>query len=151
METWLKSRLMVLSAALVAAASVFPHTWAGEPVVPPVPGASVARSMFTTDITEREPVDDVITLDNTVDKIFFFTELRNLQGRTVTHRWEYQERMMSEVSFEVGGPRWRVYSSKKLDPTLLGKWTVVVLDESGWPLHACIFMYQDASEGSPRE
>ena len=35
---------------------------------------------------------------------------------------------MAEVSFETGGQRWRVYSSKRLLPDWLGEWTVVLVD-----------------------
>ncbi|MES9817250.1 MAG: DUF2914 domain-containing protein [Candidatus Thiodiazotropha sp.] len=105
----------------------------------PVPDAYVARAQFTTAVVNREPVDQVVKLDAQATRVFFFTDLRNLQGRTVTHRWEFDGQIASEVDFEVGGPRWRVYSAKSLKPGESGKWTVFVVDESGWPLHASIF------------
>ena len=52
---------------------------------------------------------------------------------------------MAEVRFRIGGPRWRVYSRKTLDPAQLGRWTVVVTDGSGWPLHAETFDYVAAA------
>jgi hypothetical protein len=105
----------------------------------PVPDAYVARAVFTTEVVNREPVDQVVSLDENAARVLFFTDLRNLQGRTVTHRWEFEGQVISEVDIEVGGPRWRAYSVKKLNPGEEGKWTVFVLDESGWPLHASIF------------
>ena len=112
----------------------------------PVPAASVSRAQFTTDIRDREPIDQVVILDNRVSNVYFFSELRGLEGRTVSHRWEYEGRVISEVPFEVGGPRWRVYSRKTLDSEMLGKWTVIVVDQSGWPLHAGIFEYTASRE-----
>ncbi len=106
----------------------------------PVPDAYVARAIFTTAIVDREPVDQVVSVGPDLDSIYFFTDLRNLQGRTVKHRWEFDGQFMGEIEFKVGGPRWRVYSKKSLYPNESGKWTVLVLDESGWPLHASIFM-----------
>ena len=106
----------------------------------PVPDAAVVRAVFTTAIADREPVDQVVSVSADQPSIYFFTDLRNLQGRVVTHRWEFEGEFMGEVSFNVGGPRWRVYSKKTLNPGVTGKWTVMVLDESGWPLHASIFM-----------
>jgi hypothetical protein len=106
----------------------------------PVPDAYVARAIFTTAIVDREPVDQVVSVGPDLDRIYFFTDLRNLQGRTVKHRWEFNGQFMGEIEFKVGGPRWRVYSKKSLYPNESGKWTVLVLDESGWPLHASIFM-----------
>lgn len=112
----------------------------------PVPDAYVARALFTTGIVNREPVDQVVSVGENQDSIYFFTDLRNLQGRTVIHRWEFEGQFMGEVKFEVGGPRWRVYSKKTLYPDMSGKWTVMVLDQSGWPLHASMFMQGESKE-----
>jgi hypothetical protein len=112
----------------------------------PVPDAYVARAIFTTEVIDREPVDQVASVGQDRDTIYFFTDLRNLQGRSVKHRWEFEGQFMGEIEFSVGGPRWRVYSKKTLDPSESGKWTVMVLDESGWPLHASIFMQGKEAE-----
>ncbi|MCG7868059.1 MAG: DUF2914 domain-containing protein [Candidatus Thiodiazotropha taylori] len=111
----------------------------------PVPNAYVARAVFTTAVINREPVDQVVSLDENATEVSFFTDLRNLQGRTVIHRWEFEGEVISEVNIQVGGPRWRAYSIKSLNPGEEGKWTVFVIDESGWPLHASIFQ-QRASD-----
>lgn len=120
-----------------------------EETVAEKPEGRVERAQFTHAIENREPVDLVTILPNDETEIHFFTDLRQLEGRTVTHRWEYQGKVMAEVPFEVGGPRWRVYSSKTLLPSQLGKWTVVVVDQSGWPLHAEMFEYRQAPEPMP--
>jgi hypothetical protein len=105
---------------------------------------TVARAIFTSQIVDREPVDSLTHVPNSQDRVFFFSDLRGLNGQIVTHRWEYNGKVMAEVKFKVGGPRWRVYSSKNLLPEWTGKWTVVVSDESGWPLKASIFEYTAA-------
>ena len=112
----------------------------------PVPDAYVARAIFTSDVVNREPIDQVVSVSEDRDSIFFFTDLRNLQGRTIRHRWEFNGQFMGELEFQVGGPRWRVFSRKTLYPGQTGKWTVLVLDESGWPLHASIFMQGEEQE-----
>ncbi len=111
---------------------------------------AVARAQFTTGIRDREPVDQVVTLDNTDTRIFFFTELIGMEGHTVMHRWEYQGKVMAEVPFRIDGSRWRVYSSKTLNPDETGKWTVMIVDQSGWPLGAGMFLYQDAAKSASR-
>lgn len=108
------------------------------------PDGWVERALFSTAIENREPVDQLAVLPNTAHEIYFFTDLRQLQGRKVTHRWEYDGQVMSEVTFQIGGPRWRVFSRKSLDPAQIGKWTVIVVDESGWPLRAAILDYRAA-------
>jgi len=119
---------------------------AEEPSESPIPDAYVARAVFATDIVDREPVDQVVSVGPGQQNIYFFTDLRNLQGRTVKHRWEFEGQFMGEVEFQVGGPRWRVYSKKTLNPDVTGKWTVMVLDQSGWPLHASIFLQGEPAE-----
>jgi hypothetical protein len=105
---------------------------------------SVTRTAFTSQIVDREPVDDLSQVPNSMQRVYFFSELRGLEGQIVTHRWEYNGKVMAEVKFKVGGPRWRVYSSKNLLPEWLGKWTVVVTDQNDWPLKASIFEYTAA-------
>lgn len=92
----------------------------------------VARAIFTTAIAEREPVDNLESLPNNIQQLYFFSDLRGLAGKIVTHRWEFNDKLMAEITFKVGnGVRWRVYSSKNLLPEWTGTWTVVVSDESG--------------------
>ena len=95
---------------------------------------TVERSQFTTAIVDREPTDNVVTLTNNSDKIYFFSELANLKGHTITHRWEYQGKLMAEIKFDVKSNHWRVYSSKNIKPGWTGEWTVELVDENGTPL-----------------
>ena len=99
----------------------------------------IARSQFTTAMQDREPTDDITTLSNDHDKIYFFTDLVDFDGTTITHRWEYQGTIMAEVNFNVGGNRWRVYSSKSLKPEWTGTWSVSVLNAQGTILKTSTF------------
>ncbi len=89
-----------------------------------------ARHQFTSAVVDREPTDQLADALN-ISPIFYFTELIDLQDTTVTHRWLFNGNVMAEVSFNVGGPRWRVYSSKQIQPHWDGQWRVEVVDESG--------------------
>lgn len=121
---------------------LYPGQYASGADVADKPGGWVARAIFTSAVEQREPVDQLAVVPTTRYEVYFFTDLRQLQGRQITHRWEYEGQVMAEVTFKVGGPRWRVFSRKSLDPEQTGKWTVVVVDESGWPLRASIFDYR---------
>lgn len=112
-----------------------------------IPGR-VARATFTSGINEREPVDGVDTINTDNNKIYYFTELRDMAGTTVTHRWEHNGQVMAEVPFEIGGNRWRVYSSKSLDPSLTGEWKASVVDANGSTLSANTFTYNKSEGGS---
>lgn len=118
-----------------------------EPAIPN-PDWKVARAQFTTAIKDREPVDEVVLTGPPVMELYFFTDLRHLEGRTVTHRWEYEGKLISLKPFMVEGPRWRVFSKKEILPEQVGEWSVTVLDESGWPLHTELFRYE-AGAGTP--
>jgi len=92
---------------------------------------NVRRATFTTDVMEREPVDDVDSLSTASDKIYFFTEIVGLEGGSITHRWIYGGETVAEVTFEIGGPRWRIFSSKALMSSQTGEWIVEVADGHG--------------------
>jgi len=104
----------------------------------------IARAQFTSKIVDREPVDRVLVVSPPTEEVFFFSDLRHMQGDTVTHNWRYRGELVSRTSFEVGGPRWRVYSKMRLEPYQFGEWSVTVTDGSGWPLYTELFRYESA-------
>lgn len=104
----------------------------------------VARAVFTSEIQNREPTDTITSLSNDRNKIYFFSELTGLGGQIVTHRWEYQGKTMAEIKFNVGGPRWRVWSSKTLLPQWTGEWRVSIIDGSGNKIAEETFNYTEA-------
>jgi len=106
--------------------------WAGE----------VSRSQFTTEIIDREPTDMIITLSTNQHQIRYFTELTDLKDHQVTHQWIYNDNVMFEKTFQVGGNRWRVWSSKTLQPGWAGRWSVNVLNEDRSLLSTQDFEYQ---------
>jgi hypothetical protein len=118
---------------------------ATTPAAEPASG-TVERAAVTSAIENREPTDNLKSVTTEVAKIFYFTELRGMEGQKVTHRWEHNGEVMAEVPFEIGGPRWRVYSSKNLAPSLTGEWKVSVLDANGNPLTSNTFAYSQAPE-----
>lgn len=88
---------------------------------------SVIRSAFTSEISDREPIDTLNEISND-SKVYFFTELRDMSGQTAIHRWEHEGEVKAEVEFKVGGPRWRVWSSKSFNPEWTGEWKVSVVN-----------------------
>lgn len=106
----------------------------------PIPG-TVTRSRLTRDIKDLEPVDSVSTLTNDLTRIIYFTEIHDMAGQTVTHRWEYNGKIILEVPIKVETSRWRAYSTKTLDPTWVGEWKVSVVDAAGGTLSVNTFSY----------
>jgi len=64
----------------------------------PTPSTSdrVARSVFTTQVTEHEPMDRFENLQFNNSNIIYFTELRNMSGQTSFYRWHFNGNVMTE-------------------------------------------------------
>lgn len=92
---------------------------------------SVVRSAFTREIDDREPMENLQKLTNENNQVKFFTELRDMSGQTAIHRWEYEDKVVAEIEFNVKGPRWRVWSSKTFAPQWTGDWKVSVINGAG--------------------
>ena len=129
-------------AATESPAAATPSAAPTEQAAEKLAGGTVARSTFTNGIAEREPVDAISKLGTSNKKIYYFSELRDMAGQTVTHRWEYDGKIMAEVPFTVNGNRWRVFSSKNLEESWQGEWKVSVIDQSGGTLAVNTFSYE---------
>ena len=104
---------------------------------------SVSRALFTIGVDNREPVIMVDSISSdSYNSIAFFTELTDLSGHTVTHQWMYDGKIMFEKSFDVTGARWRVGTSKTLQKSWTGTWTVNVMDDDRSVLETKSFVYQ---------
>ena len=104
---------------------------------------SVDRAALTLTILDREPQGEVSQVTVDQGQIFYFTEVTDMPGETVVHRWEFEGQVLAEVPFEIGSTRWRTYSSKDLLPAWIGDWTVSTLDASGRVLDSRQFSVLD--------
>ena len=160
-----KTLMMLLAASLFSAAALADAPAAGSaapaaaaPAAAPAAAApaakpaeekpaakgSASKSVFTSAVNNHEPADDLKTLDNSHTRIFFYTVLNNLQDQEVTFRWTYNGVTQAEVKQTPKYPHYRTYTSKELDPSKLGTWTVDVLDSSGNTLATKTFDYTKA-------
>lgn len=107
------------------------------------PHKHISQATFALNIVNRIPQDKVSEIDNSIKKIFFYTDLRNLKEQIITHRWLYKGKSMAEVRFYPKGNRWRVYSSKNLWRKWTGQWKVEVLNQHNQILLTKTFEYKD--------
>lgn len=77
---------------------------------------AAARAIFTTAVENKEPVNDLNSVAVTARTVSFFTELVNLNGKTVTHRWSVHGEVVYAKDFRVGANRWRVWTTKTITP-----------------------------------
>jgi hypothetical protein len=127
-------KLTAIAGTMVLAAISLTAPAGAEPQQPPMPNpeetaiapeapasrGNVARAQFAVAVIDREPTEAIDRLTSEHDRVFFFTELHRFQGEELVHRWELDGEVKAEVPFGIDGPRWRVYSSKELDPSWLG-------------------------------
>jgi hypothetical protein len=89
-----------------------------------------SRVAFTTRIANKEPTSNLAEVDHSAQQLIFFTELKNLTGETVRHRWVYNDQIVYEKAFNVGAARWRVWTQKTIT-TYRGTLTVEILNGAG--------------------
>ncbi|MDQ5768412.1 DUF2914 domain-containing protein [Thiothrix subterranea] len=121
-----------------------PATTAADSTLTP----QVTRAAFTTVITAREP-NDQLTRVSAGQNVYYFTELLNLQGRIITHRWEKDGAFQLGLQFPVGGQRWRVHSNKMIAPNLPGVWKVSVINDDGSVLHQDTLLVEAITASDP--
>ncbi|MBL8660060.1 MAG: DUF2914 domain-containing protein [Rhodospirillales bacterium] len=104
----------------------------------------IARAQLTSNVVNREPVDNLASPVKASgrDSLYFFTDIRDFGGRTVTHRWEHDGNIMASIPFQVGGDRWRVYSRKSIAPDQTGSWTVTASAPDGTVLARDTFVLE---------
>ena len=105
------------------------------------PHQNISNAEFAINVIDRTPINIVEELDNSLGKIYFFTNIRNLEGTSISHRWIYNNKVMADVVFDIKGPRWRVWSSKNLWHTWTGNWIVEVLTSENEVLYQKEFNY----------
>ena len=126
------NRVLVIISSLLISINILASDW---------PHENISNAEFAMEIKDRTPLNIIEELDNSFGKIYFFTNIRNLQGQSIRHRWIYKNKVMAEVEFDINGPRWRVWSSKNLWPTWLGEWSVEVLNANSEVLYKKEFNY----------
>ncbi len=104
--------------------------------------------MLTTAVSQREPenvLKDIVASNDFSDKLMFFTEVRNLDGQSISHLWFHQDQLMAEVELAIRANRYRTYSSKNIMPSQTGDWRVEVVTGSGKLLAQKVFRVVDGT------
>ncbi|TYB33459.1 MAG: DUF2914 domain-containing protein [Flexistipes sinusarabici] len=92
----------------------------------------VLRINIAKDIENLKPVKTGKSFDNSVGKLYCFTEIKTDEYPTkVVHVWLYNDNIIAEVPLEVNSTTWRTYSSKKILPKWVGNWKVEIYSNDG--------------------
>ena len=147
----MKQRIITLGVAGIIASLLVTTTAAVEAVrteaaqelaeKSPLVSGNVSSKAFTTAIVDGKPADDQKAFENTVNKIYFYTVLEGLKGQTVTHRWKYSGRVISNAAISVTDDPFSTWSSNSMESNWTGFWTVEVLDKNSKVIGVDTFEY----------
>jgi hypothetical protein len=104
----------------------------------------IVRAILTSAVRDREPVDALVAGQPVSGGkvVYFFTELRDLAGKSVEHRWMHGERVVSSFRYTIGSDRWRLYSRMPSGAAHKGRWQAVVVDGDGAILAVAPFLVE---------
>ena len=102
---------------------------------------SVANATFTSAIDDGGPADFRQGFDTNTPVVFYYTEILDLHGQTVIHRWKLEGKVMQEIRIPVRRQRQAVWSKSTMQPDWTGNWTVEVVNERGEVIEMDNFSY----------
>ena len=107
------------------------------------PGFEIKRMVVCEAVSEREPVHPSETFNVDIGTVYSFLEAEKIdEDTTVSFIWYHENREMTRVTLPLQkGPRWRTFSSKKLEG-LTGNWKVELVEASGIVLNTISFQVQ---------
>ena len=84
-------------------------------------------------IKKRTPVGSDVVFSNNVDSLYCYTRIQNKgKKREVKHIWYYEDRMMTQVRYNVRKSNtFRSWTRKTIYPYQVGKWRVDIHDNNG--------------------
>lgn len=95
----------------------------------------VERAVLTSGMANREPVDDLGHTyqhsGDAYDRLTFFTQIMNHDGRAINHRWYRNGELDSEVTLAIGSNSWRTYSTRQISSMATGDWSIRVVNDGG--------------------
>jgi len=92
---------------------------------------SVSSGTFTSNVSNGDPVDYRQAFDTSTRIVYYVSEVLNLQGQKVIHRWKLEGKVMQEVPISVERARQSVWSKNVMQPDQTGNWKVEVVNGRG--------------------
>mgnify|MGYP006280695539 CR=1 FL=1 len=99
----------------------------------------VAEAAVCVGVEDRAPVGAAESFPADTERLYCFTDVRDAGGSTVVHAWIHEGTTRARVELEVGGDRWRTWSTKQILPDWTGSWQVKVMTADGAVLETLDF------------
>lgn len=115
----------------------------GAPLTATKDGMSVEHAVVCTGVVDRIPQGASSSFSHSAGKLYFYTIVRGAaRPTTVYHHWLWNGRQVAKIPVKVRSARWRVFSSKKIDPACVGSWQAKAVDTDGNELVTVDFLVE---------
>ncbi|RMF72029.1 MAG: DUF2914 domain-containing protein [Acidobacteria bacterium] len=115
-------------------------TGAAEPVAPPGQGLRVADSGVGRAVVNRTLADRTERFAEGETVWFWTRVVGGRKGDSIRHVWLHDGRLVGVATLPVGGPHWRTWSRRTLEPPATGRWTVRAVAPDGRILAEHVFV-----------
>jgi len=105
---------------------------------------NINRFQITPMVEDHEPLGTIndIEAENGVLTVYAFSEANNLKGTVLYYVWNLNGRDVATVPIAIGAERWRSHSTKFIEPSMKGQWTVKLQNAQGETLAINQFTYE---------
>ena len=81
------------------------------------------------DVVDRVPSDIDTVFNNDVGRIYCWSAVMGVEDSLqIYHIWNYEGEEVSRVPIMILGPYFRAFSFQTIEPDMVGKWTVYIID-----------------------
>ncbi len=92
---------------------------------------SVEVAAIGTSVEDHIPIGVADSFPSSVGRVYCYTKILDAEGTSITHRWYYNDAVVSDVPLKIGSSKFRTYSYKTILPSYTGAWKVEILSETG--------------------
>lgn len=107
---------------------------------------NISRAGLVQGFSKSEPYGQaklpVMVNEIKAEGLFFFTEVKNMQGRTVFHEWLKEGKTMYKYKFVMRSNEGKMHTSKLFTYSSAGQWQVRIITPQGKILHKVDFSVQ---------
>ena len=96
---------------------------------------NISRAFLARGLKEKEPdgiIESPVVVNNkSMTKIYYFTEILNMEGEVLYHYWMWDGKIEFEKELKIWGNRWRASTLKMIPFSKTGQWQARVVNEEG--------------------
>jgi hypothetical protein len=113
----------------------------------PSAAITVEQAVIAREIEDREPVGESTSFPAEIGQLACFTRIVGAEEETfIYHVWRHGDTERARVRLPVRSAAWRTWSTKKIDPSWTGAWTVQILDAGENVLDTLSFVVREDGE-----